>query len=329
MLSVKRREFITLLGGAAAMWPPAGNAQHGVKLPTIGLLGATTAALWSRWLAAFVERLRELGWMEGRTVTIEYRWAEGRSERFAEIAAEFVRMKVDVIVTAGTAVPFVKQATKHIPIVFPMANDPVGAGLVASLARPGGNVTGVSLQAHDLAGKRIEILREILPHLRRIAVIANAGYSAAVQELNEIETIARTVGIEVSRFEIRRAEEIAQAIEAAVKGNAGALYACANSLVLTNLVKINTAALAARLPTMAFTREFVEAGGLVSYGPNYVELFRRGAELVDKVLRGEKPADIPVEQPTKFELVVNLITGRALGLTVPQMLLARADEVIE
>ncbi|MFZ2139655.1 MAG: ABC transporter substrate-binding protein, partial [Xanthobacteraceae bacterium] len=203
------------------MWPLAGNAQHGVKRPTIGLLGATTAALWSRWLAAFVERLRELGWMEGRTVTIEYRWAEGRSERFAEIAAEFVRMKVDVIVTAGTAVPFVKQATKHIPIVFPMANDPVGAGLVASLARPGGNVTGVSLQAHDLAGKRIEILREILPDLRRIAVIANAGYSAAVQELNEIETIARTVGIEVSRFEIRRAEEIAQAIEAAVKGNAG------------------------------------------------------------------------------------------------------------
>jgi putative ABC transport system substrate-binding protein len=267
--------------------------------------------------------------MEGRTVTIEYRWAEGRSERFAEIAAEFVRMKVDVIVTEGTAVPFVKQATKHIPIVFPMANDPVGAGLVASLARPGGNVTGVSLQAHDLAGKRIEILREILPDLRRIAVIANAGYSAAVQELNEIETIARTVGIEVSRFEIRRAEEIAQAIEAAVKGNAGALYACADSLVLTNLVRINTAALAARLPTMAFTREFVEAGGLVSYGPNYIELFRRGAELVDKVLRGEKPADIPVEQPTKFELVVNLITGRALGLTVPQMLLARADEVIE
>ena len=158
---MRRREFMMLLGGAATMWPLAGNAQHGVKLPTIGLLGATTAPLWSRWLAAFIERLRELGWMEGRTVTIEYRWAEGRSERFAEIAAEFVRMKVDVIVTAGTAVPFVKQATTDIPIVFPMANDPVGAGLVASLARPGGNVTGLSLQAHDLAGKRVEILREI------------------------------------------------------------------------------------------------------------------------------------------------------------------------
>jgi putative ABC transport system substrate-binding protein len=325
---MQRREFIRLLGGAAAAWPLTTRAQQQGKLPTIGLLGATTAPLWSRWLAAFVKRLRELGWMEGRTVVIEYRWAEGRSERFAEIAAEFVRIKVDVIVTAGTAVPFVKQATTDIPIIFPMANDPVGAGLVASLARPGGNVTGVSLQAHDLAGKRVEILREILPGLQRIAVIANAGYSAAVQEMNEIETIARTVDIEVSRLKIRRAEEIEQAIEA-VKGNAGALYACADSLVLTNLVRINTAALAARLPTMNFTREFVEAGGLVSYGPNYVDLFRRGAELVDKVLHGEKPADIPVEQPTKFELVVNLITARALGLTVPQMLLARADEVIE
>ena len=283
----------------------------------------------SQWVAAFVQRLRELGWIEGRTVAIEYRWAEGRSERFAEIAAEFVRLKVDVIVTAGTAaVVAAKQATSVIPIVFAAAGDPVGTGLVASLARPGGNVTGLSIQATDLAGKRLELLREVVPGLRRLAIMANVGNPAAVLEMGEVQAAARTLGLEVVTLEIRRAEDIAPAFEA-LKGRADALYVVGDPLVNTNRVRINTLALAARLPTMYGSREYVEAGGLMSYGANFPDLFRRAADYVDKILRGAKPADIPVEQPTKFDLVINLTTAKALGLDVPPTLLARADEVIE
>ena len=325
---MKRREFITLLGGAAAGWPLAARAQQSGKLPTIGFLGAATPSAWGLWTSAFVRRLGELGWLEGRTATIEYRWAEGREARYAEIAAEFVRLKVDVIVTAGSAVPATKLATSIIPIVFAVANDPVGSGLVASLSRLGGNVTGLSIQAPELAGKRLELLRAVLPGLRALAVMANAGYSAAVQEMGEMEATARTLGIEVTRLEIRRAEDITPAIEA-LQGRAGALYACADSLVFGNLVRITTSTLAARLPTMHYNREFVEAGGLMSYGPNYPDLFRRAADYSDKILRGAKPAEIPVEQPTKFDLVVNLTTAKALGLKIPESFLLRADEVIE
>ena len=201
---MKRREFITLLGGAAAAWPLAARAQQAGKLPTIGFLGTATASAWSPWTAAFVQRLRELGWIEGRTVAIEYRWAEGRSERYAEIAAEFVRLKVDVIVTSGGAVLAAKQATSVIPIVFAVANDPLGSGLVASLARPGGNVTGLSAQQSDLAGKRLELLREVVPGLRRLAIMANVGYPAAVLEMDEVQGTARTFGFEVAKLEIRR-----------------------------------------------------------------------------------------------------------------------------
>ena len=223
---MRRREFITLLGGAAAAWPLAARAQQPGKLPTIGFLGTSTPSARSRWTAAFVQRLRELGWIEGRTVAIEYRWAEGRSERFAEIAAEFVRLKVDVIVTSGTAaVVAAKQATSVIPIVFAVAGDPVGTGLVASLARPGGNVTGLSIQATDLAGKRLELLREVVPGLRRLAIMANVGNPDAVLEMGEVQTTARTLGLEVVTLEIRRAEDIAPAIEA-LKGRADALYVC-------------------------------------------------------------------------------------------------------
>ena len=326
---MRRREFITLLGGAAAAWPLAARAQQPAKLPTIGFLGASTPSAQSQWVAAFVQRLRELGWIEGRTVAIEYRWAEGRSERFAEIAAEFVRLKVDVIVTAGTAaVLAAKQATSVIPIVFAVAGDPVGSGLVASLARPGGNVTGLSIQATDLAGKRLELLREVVPGLRRLAIMANVGNPGAVLEMGEVQAAARTLGLEVATLEIRRAEDIAPAFEA-LKGRADALYVCADPLVITNRIRINTLALGARLPTMHGIREYVEAGGLMSYGPNFPDLFRRAADYVDKILRGAKPADIPVEQPTKFDLVINLTTAKALGLDVPPTLLARADEVIE
>jgi putative tryptophan/tyrosine transport system substrate-binding protein len=324
---IKRREFITLLGGAAAAWPLATRAQQLGKLPTIGFLGTTSAAAWSPWTAAFTQRLRELGWIEGRTIAIEYRWAEGRSERFAEIAAEFVRLKVDVIITGGSAAVAAKQATSVVPIVF-VLGEPVGTGLVATLARPGGNVTGLSNQQTDLPGKRLELLREVLPSLRQLAIMANVDYPEAVLEMRDVQAISKTLGLEVATVEIRRAEDISPAFEA-LKGRADALYVITDALVSTNRIRINTFALAARLLTMHGVREYVEAGGLMSYGADYSDLFRRAGDYVDKILRGAKPADIPVEQPTKFDLVVNLITAEALGLTVPPSLLARADKVIE
>ena len=324
---MKRRQFITLLGGAAA-WPVSARAQQATKLPTIGYLGSATLATESQRMAAFVQRLRELGWIEGRTVVIDYRWAEGRTERYAEIAAEFVRLKVDVIVTVGGAVAAAKQATATIPIVFAGAGDPVGSGMVASLAQPGGNVTGLSVQSIDLAGKRLEILREIFPDVRRLAIIGNVEYAATVLEMGEAQAAARALGLEVARSEIRRAEDIAPAFEA-LKGAAQALYVCADATINANHARINTLALGARLPTMHGVREYVEAGGLMAYGPNLADLYRRAADYVDKILRRAKPADLPVEQPTKFDLVINLVTARALGLEVPPMLLARADEVIE
>jgi ABC-type uncharacterized transport system substrate-binding protein len=325
---MKRRAFIALLSGAAATWTLMARAQQPGKLRTIGFLGSTTPSLHGQWVAAFVQRLRELGWIEGETITIKYRWAEGRSERFTEIAAEFVRNKVDVIVTAGGAVLAAKQATSDIPIVFAVATDPVGGGLVASLARPGGNVTGLSLQFTDTAGKRIELLREAVPGLRRLALMGNASYPAAVVELREVQTIARTVGLEVLTSEIRRAEEIAPAVEA-IKGRADGLYVAADPLATTNRMRISALANGARLPTMTAAREYAEAGALISYGANYSDFHRRAADLVDKILHGTKPADIPVEQPTKFELVINLKTAKVLGLDVPWFLQQRADEVIE
>jgi putative ABC transport system substrate-binding protein len=326
---MNRRDFIALLGGAAAAWPLAAGAQQAGKLPTIGYLGSGTPATQSAWVAAFVQRLRELGWIEGRTVAIEYRWAEGRDERFAKIAAELVRFKVDVIVTSGTpAVMALKQATSVIPIVFAQAGDPVANNLVASLARPGGNITGLSNQTRELAGKRLELLREVVPGLHRLAILVNVGNPSAVLEMGEAQAAARTLGLDVAVVEIRRAEDIGPAFET-LKVRAEALYVCGDPLVTTNRIRINTLALSARLPTMHGLREHVDAGGMMSYGPNFPAMFRRAADLVDKILRGTKAADIPVEQPTTFDLVINLITAKALGLNVPLTLLARADEVIE
>ena len=324
-----RREFITLLGGAAAVWPLAARAQQPERMRTIGFLGSGTPSSQAQRTAAFVQRLHELGWIKSRNVAIEYRWAEGRNERAAEIAAEFVRLKVDAIVTSGTGIAIaVKQATSVIPIVFAAAGDPVGTGLVASLARPGGNVTGLSLQQTDVAGKRLELLREVVPTLRRLAIMANVSGPAAVLEMVEMQATARTLGIAVATLEIRRAEDIAPAIEA-LRDRADALYVVGDPLVFTNRIRINTLAVAARMPTMYIDKEFVEGGGLMSYGPNFPDLFRRAGDYTDKILRGAKPADLPVEQPTKFDLVVNLIAAKALGLDVPPTLLARADEVIE
>jgi len=325
---VRRREFITLVGGAAA-WPLAARAQQPAKVPTIGFLGAGTPLVWGQWVAAFVQRLRELGWIEGRNVAIEYRWAEGRDERFAEIAAEFVRLKVDVIVTSGTpTVVAAKQATSVIPIVFATAGDPVGTGLVASLARPGGNVTGLSVQITDLAGKRLELLREVVPGLRRLAIMGNVGNPATVLEMAEARAAAQTLGLEVATFEIRRAEDIAPAFEA-LKGRAEALYIPSDPLTNSNRVRINTLALGAQMPTLYSVGENVKAGGLMSYGPNRPDLYRRAADYVDKILRGAKPGELPVEQPIKFDLIINLTTAKTLGLTIPESFLLRAHEVIE
>jgi ABC-type uncharacterized transport system substrate-binding protein len=326
---MKRRAFISLLGSAAAAWPLTARAQQPAKLPIIGYLGPSTRSIDVHRLGALVQRLRELGWIEGRTIVIEYRWAEGRNEHLAEVTAEFVRLKVDVIVTAGTAaVVTAKQATSVIPIVFAVAGDPVGTGLVASLARPGGNVTGLSNQSADLAGKRLELLREVVPSLRRLAILANAGSPIGVLEMREAQAAARTLGLEVVTSEIRRVEDIAPAFET-LKDRAEALYVASDPLVTTNRIRINTLALGARLPTMHGQGDNVEAGGLMSYGANYPDLHRRAADYVDKILRGAKPGDIPVEQPTKFDLVINLTTAKVLGLTVPPSQLARADEVIE
>jgi putative ABC transport system substrate-binding protein len=323
---MQRREFIATVGGAAA-WPIAASAQQAGKLPTIGFLGADASA-FGPWTAAFVARLRELGWIDGRTIAIEYRWSEGRTERYAEIAAEFVQLKVDVIVTVGSAVPTVRQATAAIPIVFAVAIDPVGSGLVASLAKPGGNITGLSLQAANLAGKRLELLRELIPQLRRLAIIFNGGNDQTLLEMNETRGAARTLDLDVAPVEIRRMQDIAPAFEG-LKPQADALYVVVDQLVVANLMRILTFALSTRLPMIFSTRDFVRSGGLMSYGPNYADLFRRAADYVNRILLGAKPGEIPVEQPTRFELVLNLTTARALGLRVPESFLLRVDDIIE
>jgi putative ABC transport system substrate-binding protein len=324
-----RREFIALLGGAGVAWPLAAHAQQAGKLPTIGFLGSSTPAAASHLVAAFVQRLREFGWIEGRTVAIEYRWAEGRGERSAEIAAEFARLKVDVVLTSGAVnILAAKQAAPSTPIVFAVTADPVAAGLVASLARPGGNITGLSSQGTDYAGKQIELLREVVPALRRLGVLVNAGSPGATAEMRAFEATARKLGFEVSIFEIRRGEDIAPAFEA-LKEQVDALDVVPDPLVVTNGIRIITLALAGRVPAIYGTREYPAVGGLMSFGPNLPDLYRRAAAFVDKILRGTKPADIPVEQPTKFDLVINLTTAKALGLTIPDKLLGLADEVVE
>ncbi len=330
---MRRRDFITGIAGSAALLPRAARAQQPGRLPTVGFLGASWASQSGEGqrLVAFLERLHELGWFEGRTLSIEYRWAEGRNERFTEIASEFARLKVNIIVTYSTpAVIAVKQVTSVIPVVFAGAADPVGTGLVVSLARPGGNITGVSLQSTDIAGKRLELLRELVPGLRRVAIMAHVGNPNSMIETSEVHAAGRTLGIDMVSLEIRREEDIAPAFDAIkTKTRADALYVVLDPIMNAHRVRINILAVGARLPTMVPFRAFVEAGGLMSYAPNQSHVFQRGADYVDKILRGAKPADIPVEQPTKFELVINLTTAKALDLEVPPTLLARADEVIE
>ena len=329
---LRRREFVALLCGAALVpmaCPLSARAEQAGNLPTIGFLGATTPATWSAWVAAFLLRLRELGWIDGRNIAIEYRWAEGREDRYAEFAAELVRRKVEVIVTAGTpAVIALMKATSTIPIVFAAAGAPVETGLVASLARPGGNVTGLSNQQTDLAAKRLDLLRQVVPGLRRVAVMGNVDSSIVTLEMDAVEAVAPTLGLEPFRLEIRKTEDIVPGI-AALKGRVDGLYVCSDPLLTIHRARINALAISERLPTIHAFRAYVQAGGLMSYGPNFPDLFRRAGDYVDKILRGAKPADIPVEQPVKFDLIINLTTAKALGLTIPEVSLMRASEIIE
>jgi len=327
---MQRREFIVGLGTAAAR-PLAARAQQASKVPTIGYLagGSSNTTYTLVPLRAFAQRLSELGWIEGRTVAIETRFSEGSLDRAREIAAEFVRLPVDMIVTNGDAqVQVAKRATAVIPVVFPAVADPIGSGLVESLAHPGGNVTGLSLTLPETVGKRLELLREVVPWLRRVAIIGNVTNPGTVLEWNAVQTAAHTLGLDNVTSEIRGADDIAPAI-GKLSGHAEALYVCIDPLLNSNAVRVNGLAQEARLPVVWSLRVLAEAGGLISYGPDYTDMFRRAAELVDKILRGTKPADIPVEQPTKFDLVVNLKTAKAFGLTIPGTMLARADEVIE
>ena len=325
---MRRRDFIAGGSAAVVLSAPA-RAEQSTKRPTIGFLGAASPELAGPWVAAFVKRLGELGWTEGRNVAIEYHWAEARTERYSEIATELANRKVDVIVTwASAPVLAAKRATTTIPIVFAAQMDPVGAGVVASLARPGGNVTGMSIQQTDTAGKRIELLREALPRLARLAVMANSGAPGAMIEMREVATTARTLGLEVIPIEVSQAGEVFSSIES-IRDRADALYVATDPLIFSNRIAINEMAMRQRTPTIYGSREYVDAGALMSYGPNWIDLFRHAAEQVDKILRGTKPADLPVQQPTKFDLVVNLRTAKALGLEIPPSLLARADDVID
>jgi len=329
VIPMKRREFIAVLGIVAA-WPLVTRAQQGGKPPTIGFLVPNTRSTASEWIDAFVQRLRELGWLEGRTVAIEYRWVEGQPQRFPEIAAEFARLNVNVIVTSGTpAVEALQAATSNIPIVFATAGDPVSTGLVTSLAQPGGHTTGLATIGDDLVGKRLELLRAMVPHLRRLALMGNVGNRFTILEMGQLRNAAAALALEVDTLEIRQSEDVIRAFEG-LRGRAEALYVCTDAAIIhANRLQINSLALHESLPTMHGARTYGEGGGLMSYGPNFPYMFRRSADFVDKILRGAKAGEIPVEQPTKFDLVINITTARALGLTTPDKLLAVADEVIE
>lgn len=320
-----RRQFIGGLAGATAL-PAVALAQD---KKTIGFLGPTAASAVTKRIAAFERRLGERGWTIGQTVDIDYRWADGRTDQFDPLASELAKRNVAVIATWGTATALAaKHASSAIPIVFTIVGDPVGSGLVASLAHPGGNVTGTSTQHPETVGKRIQVLHELLPAMRRIAVLRNVGNPADVEESRLVQDAAKSFGITVDDIDVRRGEDITAAIQA-LDGKADALYVVADALFTDNRKPINELALKARLPTMHGFREMAEAGGLVSYGPDYLDLFRRAADQVDQILRGVKPSDMPVEQPTKFELVLNQRTAKTLGITVSETMLGTADEVIE
>ena len=324
---MRRREVVVLLSQAAAFLPLTARSQQANRLPTIGFLGPDKES-WSSWIAAFENGLRKLGWIQGRTVAIEYRWSQGRPERVAEFATEFVQQKVDVIVTYGGAVAIVKGATTSIPIVFAIAADALASGIVTNLARPGGNITGFSNQQAEAAPKRLELFREAVPKMRRLAVLFDTDYRATVLEKDAVQAAAGKFDFKSTPYGIRRKEDIAPAFEA-LKGESDGVYFAQNALLDANKEQLLESALKARLPTIAPTRAWPEFGCLMSYGPKLESMLQRAAETVDQILRGARPGDIPVQQPTEFELVINLKTAKALDVMIPDKLLTIADELIE
>ncbi len=327
---MRRRELIALIGGVAATWSLTARAQQAGKIPRIGFMGNSTAALEANLIGPFRDGFRELGYEEGRNIIIEFRWAEGKYERFPALVAELLSAKVDVIVTAGTpATLAVKNATSTVPLVMVAVGDPVGTGIVPSLARPGGNITGLSSIAPDLEGKRLDLLREVVPDLSRVAFFLNPANAFHAVSIRQARAAALALKIKLQPVEVRKSEDLDTAFAAILKERPDALLILADRVFLHNRTLIMDFCTQNRLATMVPYRELVEAGGLISYGPSYEYMHRRAAIYVDKILKGTKPADLPIEQPTKFTLVVNLKTAKTLGLTVSSKLLALADDVIE
>ena len=329
---MKRREFITLLGGAAASWRLAARAQQPERMRRIGVLTNLVAddpEAQAR-VGAFLQGLQELGWAVGRNMRIEYRWGAGDADRTREYAAELVALAPDVILTSGaSALAPLLQATRSVPVVFAQVPDPVGAGFVNSLARPGGNTTGFITYEYGLSGKWLELLTQIAPSVTRAAVIRDPAVSAGTGQWGAIQAVAPSVRVLVSPVNVRDAGEIERDVAAFAHGSNSGLIVTASALAIRHRNLIVTLAARHRLPAVYYQRGFVTGGGLISYGPDFIDQYRRAAGYVDRILKGEKPSELPVQAPTKYELVINLKTAKALGLDVPQSLLARADEVIE
>ncbi len=323
---ISRRRFVVASLAALAL-PRAGVAQPAAR---IGVLSPFSAVVAAPWHQAFRQGLRELGWIEGQNVTIEYRYANGKNDRLLELAAELVRLKVDVIVTSiQTDASIAKRATTSIPIVMASAGDPVAGGLVASLARPGGNITGLTQMAPELAGKRLDLLRQIVPNLSRVAVLWYPRGTTSPLSWKEMQVPARELGIRLQSLEVQSPADFAKAFHGATTARAAAVVVLPDPLFAGNLKRIAELAAKTRLPSIFHLREFADVGGLVAYGVDRADMFRRAAAYVDKILKGTKPADLPIEQPTKFQLVINLKTAKTLGLTIPHSLLLSADQVIE
>jgi putative ABC transport system substrate-binding protein len=326
---MQRRDFVKAIAGAAAGWPLVVHAQRPAMLRTVGYLGSGTAAVQSKFASAFAQRMRELGWIEGQTLAIQYRWGEGRNDLFDSYANEFVKIGVDAIITsASSPVLAAKRATKTIPIVFAASADPVGSGLVESFNRPGGNITGVSAQSGESPGREIEFLRQLVPGLRSLAIIANAGSPGSMFEMEAAETAGHAIGLGVTTFPLKTSVDVAPAFDQIV-GHVDGIYVVPDPLLSTVRAQVIALALRARLPSTFGSRDYADAGGLMSYGANIANSFARAADFVDKILRGARPADLPVEQPAKFEFVITRRTAKDLGVTVPPNLLAIADDVIE
>jgi putative ABC transport system substrate-binding protein len=324
---MRRREFIAMLGGAVAFWPRGTQGQ--VQIARIGFLGTTLPSVMTRRIESLRAGLRDLGWVEGQNFFVDFRWAEGKYDRLPELAAELVRLKVDVLVTHSTPGTLAaKQATKTIPIVMAVSGDAVATGLVASFARPGGNITGSTFFGPELHGKRVELLKEALPRFSQVAILLNADNPSSAPNFEAAERAARFLKVKIQKFEVRQAGELDAAFAAMVKRRAEAVVTSEEGMIIANAKAIADLALKSRLPSISGI-DLVEAGGLMGYAVNQPELYRRAAVFIDKILKGAKPTDIPIEQATKFQLTINLRTAKALGLAMPPTLLARADEVIE